>query len=174
MGQPLLGQAEQHLYLLPALTLESLPGFFREKNPHLFFQVREEKDHSSPSALAVFQVLLEHLGLSPLQCSFLGLHKLHPYHLSLIRAPAPLNSGTNTWGQCDPTAPWDGGHGTSSTSCFPCHTPVVGILYLKGRKQMSGRDWRLAYPVFPRQRCSEVLKSSILGISGQFLFLPAW
>lgn len=76
-----------------------------KKNPHLFFRLREEKDHSSPPALAVFQVLLEHVGLLPMQCSFLGLHKLHPYHPSLIHA---LNSGTNMWGQCDPTAPWGG------------------------------------------------------------------
>lgn len=77
------------LPLLPALTSESLPSFFQEKKPHLFFQIREEIDHGSPSALAVFQVLLERLGLSPLRCSFLGLHKLHPYHPSLIRALGP-------------------------------------------------------------------------------------
>lgn len=96
----------------PALTLENLPGFFQEKNPHLLFQVREGKDHSSPSALAVF------LGLSPLQCSFLGLHKLHPYHPSLICALGSTRGASVTPLHL----------GTGSTSCFPCHTLVVGIL----------------------------------------------
>lgn len=104
------GQTDLYLYSCP--DFGEFAWLFPGKNPHLLFQVREGKDHSSPSALAVF------LGLSPLQCSFLGLHKLHPYHPSLICALGSTREASVTPLHLE----------TGSTSCFPCHTLVVGIL----------------------------------------------
>lgn len=53
------------VHLLAASILESLPGFLNKRKPYLFFQARETKLHRSPAPLALFQVLLKHLGLSP-------------------------------------------------------------------------------------------------------------